>query len=185
MKFCFLAVSEPSYQRDLQHGSDKKGLDEGAGMRTATRAICGTMQPVIIHKVMVIPFRKKPQTGINHSTRWFFGHPSLLDTPEVKSVPEPADSEQSTASSVSVSGNLGESHVDGTKATELISNDRPSTIVNQEEPCKNVAKAADSAGVLINSTPLEGYSEGVHTFIPLVIPVVCSSSFLREIWSQF
>jgi hypothetical protein len=132
---------------------------------------------------MVIPFRKKPQTGINHSARWFFGHPSLLDTPEVKS--EPADSEQATASSVSVSGNLGESHVDGTKASELILNDRRSTIVNQEEPCKNVAKAADSAGVLINSTPLEGYSEGVHTFIPLVIPLVCSSSFLRELWSQF
>ncbi|CAK9220125.1 unnamed protein product [Sphagnum troendelagicum] len=99
-----------------------------AGMPTATRAICGTMRPVIVHKVMVIPFRKKPQTGINQSTRWFFGHPSLLDTPEVKSVPEPADSEQVTASSVSVSGNSGESHVDGTKASEVISNDRPSTI---------------------------------------------------------
>jgi hypothetical protein len=77
---------------------------------------------------MVIPFRKKPQTGINHSTRWFFGHPNLLDTPEVKSIPEPADSEQATASSISVSGNPGESHVDGTKASELISSDRPSTI---------------------------------------------------------
>ncbi|CAK9270389.1 unnamed protein product [Sphagnum jensenii] len=113
---------------DLQHGCDKKGMDEGAGMPTATRAICGTMRPVLIHKVMVIPFRKKPQTGINHSTRWFFGHTSLLDTPEVKSVPEPADSEQATASSISVSGNPGESHVDGTKASELISNDKPCTI---------------------------------------------------------
>ncbi len=81
-----------------------------------------------LHKVMVIPFRKKPQTGINHSTRWFFGHPNLLHTPEVKSIPEPADSEQATASSISVSGNPGESHVDGTKASELISSDRPSTI---------------------------------------------------------
>ncbi len=43
----------------------------------------------------------------------------------MKSVPEPADSEQATASSVSVSGNLGESHADGTKASELILNDRP------------------------------------------------------------
>jgi len=57
--------------------------------------------------------------------------------------------------------------------------------MNQEEPCKNVAKAADSARVLINSTPLEGYSEGVHPFIPLVIPVVCSSFSLRELSSQF
>jgi hypothetical protein len=71
-------------------------MDEGAGIPTATRAICGTMRPVLIHKVMVIPFRKKPQTGINHNIRWFFGHPSLLDTPEVKSVPEPADSEQAS-----------------------------------------------------------------------------------------
>ncbi len=125
--------------------------------------------------------------------RWFFGHPSLLDTPEVKSVPEPADSEQATASSVSVSGNLGESHMDGTKASELIPNDRPSIIVNQEEPCQNMAKAADSSGVLINSTSLEGYSEGVHTvghtsgvqfflFQRTLVSVLTFQTYLEVLW---
>jgi hypothetical protein len=85
------------------------------------------MRPVIIHKVMVIPFRKKPQYKMGFWASKSSGYP------QVKSVPEPTDSEQSTASSVSVSGNVGESHVDGTKASELISNDRPSTRVNQEE----------------------------------------------------
>ncbi|KAH8937329.1 hypothetical protein BDL97_16G022100 [Sphagnum fallax] len=111
--------------------------------------------------------------------------PKSLDTLEVKSVPEPADSDQAMASSVLVVGNLGASHIDGTKASELILNDRPSsTKINQEEACKNVGEPADSAGVLISPSPLEGCSEGVHTAVRLsfTLPASCYATMaIREL----
>jgi hypothetical protein len=111
--------------------------------------------------------------------------PKSLDTLEVKSVPESADSDQAMASSVLVVGNLGASHIDGTKASELILNDRPSsTKINQEEACKNVGEPADSAGVLISPSPLEGCSEGVHTAVRLsfTLPASCYATMaIREL----
>jgi hypothetical protein len=71
LKFCFLAVSELSYKQDLQHGYDKGWMREQVCAQLPELWLCATAT----------------------RARWFFGHPSLLDTPEVKSVPEPADSE--------------------------------------------------------------------------------------------